>query len=209
MQATISSIPPPPITATPHLWGFPADVWLGIATIVAVIVGPIAALWIQGIRDRRREERGRKLDIFRRLLTTRASPLSGVQIDALNLIECEYSPLEPKDKKVLDKWREYWDHLNKPQGDTPHDRAIWSQGRSDLMVELLWEMSEHLKMGMERSALKHLSYYPNFLAVMEAEQATLRQSAIEVFQGKKSLNVQLVGEAAPTAPPPTNPVNNE
>ena len=64
---------------------------LALATIVAIILGPIVALWLQRISERRRDQRNRKLVIFKELMATRATRLSPRHVDALNAIEVEFS----------------------------------------------------------------------------------------------------------------------
>ena len=64
---------------------------LAVATIVAIIIGPIVALWIQRNSEKRREKRNRKLVIFKELMATLATTLSPRHVDALNAIEVEFS----------------------------------------------------------------------------------------------------------------------
>ena len=80
-----------------------ANVVLPFLTIVAIIVGPIAALCIQRKLDRERAARDRKLHIFRTLMTYRASRLNAHFVEALNAIEVEfYSPNDEKAKPVVE-----------------------------------------------------------------------------------------------------------
>ena len=46
------------------------SVTLALATINAIILGPIVALWLQRESERRREQRTRKLVIFKELMAT-------------------------------------------------------------------------------------------------------------------------------------------
>ena len=82
---------------------------LALATIFAIILGPIVALWLQRISERRQDRRYRKLVIFKELMATRATRISPRHVDALNAIEVEFS--SKGDKRVLDAWRLYLDHL--------------------------------------------------------------------------------------------------
>ena len=86
---------------------------LAVATIIAIILGPIVALGIQRNSEKRREKRNRKLVIFKELMATRATTLSPRHVDALNAIEVEFSKGGGKGEKlVLDTWRLYLEHLN-------------------------------------------------------------------------------------------------
>src|SRR5207244_804584 len=73
-------------------------IWLGIVglvlsalTIAAIYLGPIAALKIQRRLDDERESKRRKLEIFKVLMSNRATPLSPAYVQALNLIDVEFT----------------------------------------------------------------------------------------------------------------------
>ena len=79
--------------------------WLGIRLegwliIAAVILGPILALWAQRYSERRREERARKLWLFRELMATRTTRLSGRHVEVLNHIALEFDPKKKTDAEV-------------------------------------------------------------------------------------------------------------
>jgi hypothetical protein len=189
------------VVPEPTWYGLPADIWLSIATIIAVILGPIAALYIQGKRDEKKEHMARKTDIFRKLFITRAVAFSPVHIDSLNLIEVEFDSRKKPDKPVVDKWHEYWEHLNTNQGSTPEEQKIWLDVRMKLLVDLLWEMGNHLNKGITRAVLEHVSYYPTYFGNMENENMELRQSSLQVFKGERPLKVVVY---APPAEPAAN-----
>lgn len=85
--------------------GVPLKDWL---TIVAILIAPLAALWIQGKLDERKEARKRRLDIFKTLMATRASVLSQEHIRALNMIDTEFYG-KKKYRGVIKAWRAYLD----------------------------------------------------------------------------------------------------
>ena len=105
--------------------------WLGIRpegwlTIVAIPLGPMLALWAQRISERRRNLRFRQLAVFKELMATRASSarVSARHVDALNAIEMEFSSGEGTDKKILDAWRLYLDHLNDSSANSEDKDAV-------------------------------------------------------------------------------------
>lgn len=51
-------------------------IWFSIITIVAIIIGPILAVQAETYLSRRREERERRLQVFRTLMLTRKVPPS-------------------------------------------------------------------------------------------------------------------------------------
>lgn len=60
--------------------------WLNI---IALIIAPILALQIQKWLEKYREDRKRKLDIFKTLMSTRANRVSIEHVEALNMIDVE------------------------------------------------------------------------------------------------------------------------
>jgi len=171
------------------------QIWLGIATIIAVIAGPIFAVQVQKWLERGRAAKSRKLEVFRKLMVTRSVPLNVNHIDALNLIEAEYDSRKPKDRRVLDRWHEYWDHLNTRHGGTAAEDGVWNTARTEKMGALLYAMSEYLGLGIDRSVLLRASYYPQGIGTLDTEIATIRKGLIEMFG--KPLKVQIVQEELP------------
>src|SRR5579862_8591689 len=117
-----------------HTWlGISLEAWL---TIVAIILGPILALGAQRVLDWLREKRNRKLRLFRELMVTRYMRLSPRHVEALNMVPLEFKN-EGNEKKVLDAWKEYLDHLGT---DSTQDTNAWAKTGFDLLVDLLFEM---------------------------------------------------------------------
>lgn len=63
--------------------------WL---VITAIIVAPILAVQIQKFIESKKEKRARKIQIFKALMATRATPLSPLHVEALNMID-HYCPV--------------------------------------------------------------------------------------------------------------------
>jgi hypothetical protein len=78
-------------------FGIRLEGWL---TLIAVIVGPVLAVQAQKYIERRREERIRKVFLFRELMATRAARLSQRHVEALNLIDLEYNQTKSKERAV-------------------------------------------------------------------------------------------------------------
>jgi hypothetical protein len=60
------------------------DQWLVVLGAIAVLLSPIIALEVQKRLDDRRVSNDRKMAIFRKLMTTRATQLSPAHVEALN-----------------------------------------------------------------------------------------------------------------------------
>ena len=69
--------------------------------------------------------------IFRTLMATRATRLSAEHVQALNGIELTFYGGGKKEKKVLEAWKAYHDHLNtKYEGTAANEwtiRWIWAE----------------------------------------------------------------------------------
>ncbi len=89
-----------------------------ILVLIALVAGPYLGIWAQGRRDEKKQAKERKLDIFKTLMATRATPLSPEHVSALNRIDTEFGGSE--EKKVRDAWNTLLDHF----GSTPQPPPI-------------------------------------------------------------------------------------
>jgi hypothetical protein len=168
------------------------DNTLQLVSIVAIVAGPMLALASQRILDAMRERRKRKHAVFRDLLISRGTPISLQHVQALNAIELEFYPREGKYKKVIDAWRVYIGHLNQPKIPVEEVARIqaWNDRRQELIVDLLYEMSQSLGYDLGKDMLKRDAYYPDALAIMENEQTALRKAVLQVFEGKQPIKIK-------------------
>jgi hypothetical protein len=167
------------------------DTTLQVISIAAIIVGPIAALLAQRVLDHFRENRKRKLALLQTLMTSRAVPLSIAHVQALNSIELEFYPRDRRNnRRVVDAWHIYSGHLNLPTGTDPAPQQAWETRRQDLIVDLLYEMSQSLGYDLPKDMIKRDAYYPSGLGAIETESAALRKAALNVFEGRQALIVK-------------------
>ena len=139
-----------------------AATWFNILTLVAIIAGPILALWVEDIRERRRESKLRQVNLFRELMATRAPSARATarHIDALNAVEVEFCSQKSSDRRVVDAWTRYLDHLNDLTVSAQDKAAVWrwQEETDELLVALLYEMSTALGFRFDKESLqKHLS----------------------------------------------------
>ena len=185
---------------------------LALATIVAILLGPILALWIQRISERRRARSSRKLFIFKELMATRATRISPRHVDALNAIEIEFSEGSKSDRKVVDTWRLYLDHLCTEVSDDQLPR--WTEKSNDLLTDLLYEMSRALRYDFDKVALKKNVYSPKAHSDLEMDAYLLRKYVVEmmvgkrpiwigIFTGDRPLDIRSAGETHGTPAAPT------
>ena len=173
---------------------------LAVASIVAIIVGPIAALAIQRWADHRRELRREKLWVFRTLMAYRATRLNQTFVQALNAIDVVFSGGGQKEKDVRTAWKVLLDHLN-----TKQDSEA-AQGRAlDLTVALLARMGMCLGYEFDEVYLKRQAYQPIGLAHIEEEQNEVRRQLLQVLKGNQRIPIAVFpDDFAPLRLPPVN-----
>ena len=158
---------------------------LALVTIGAILLGPIVALWIQRISERKRNRRNRKQFVFHELMATRATRTSPRHVDALNAIEVEFSDGGKSDARVLSAWRLYLDHL----GAAVHDDLLpqWTEKSNDLLTDLLYEMSQALQYDFDKVSLKKNIYSPKAHGELETDQYLLRKYFVEMMAGQRPI----------------------
>jgi hypothetical protein len=176
-----------------------SDQWLTVVTVAAIVLSPIIALEVQKRLDDRRATLDRKMTIFRKLMTTRATQLSPAHVEALNGIEVEFYATSGPDKRVLDAWRLYINHLNRPTGE---GEALnrWVETKNNLLIELLYQMAQRLKYDIDKVAIEKNVYHPKGFVEIETEQHALRKAALAVFSGEQPIQATVVGRVQTTQP---------
>ena len=125
--------------------------------------------------------------IFRTLMATRATRLSAEHVQALNGIELTFYGGGKKEKKVLEAWKAYHDHLNtKYEGTAANE---WTIRQIDLFIALLFEMAVCLGYEFDRTSIKNSWYAPQAHETIEQDWHTIRTGLADVLEGKRSLPV--------------------
>lgn len=164
---------------------------IDLLTIVAILVGPVIAVQISTYLARRREDRARKQYVFKTLMASRASRLSFEHVQALNMIDIEFYGKNPKNKAVLQAWKEYLDLLgNGHLKDRSAD--VWNAKADDLFIELMYKMAVALGYDFDKTAIKNTSYMPVAHGTMEDEQTIIRRGLAAVFRGDSALPMELI-----------------
>lgn len=149
-----------------------------IIMTIAVLVGPVAAVQIQKWLEKSRENKTRKLNIFKTLMMTRITKVSIEHVQALNMIDIEF--IDKGYEKVIAAWRTYHDHLS---NDDPKS-GTWSQRNDDLFIELLYEMGTSLGYEFDKLMLKRTAYSPVAHGNADYEQQTIRKGLATVLSGQ-------------------------
>lgn len=160
-----------------------------ILTILAIILGPITAVQVDKWLQRNRADRERKVSIFKTLMATRGSVLSYTHVEALNRIDLEFSDSK-KYKKVIDKWKEYFDNLSQKVDE--EQISAWSTRNEDLLSNLLFEMGKSLGYSFDKVLIKRNIYSPIAHGTTEREQQTIRKGLIEIMNGDRSVPFELL-----------------
>lgn len=164
--------------------------------ILATLVGPVIAVQVTRYVDDRKEEKGRKLQVFKTLMATRAYTLSPAHVEALNRIDLEFSSNQAAEKKVTDVWKQYLDLL----GDKSLTPERWGEKRVDLLVELLYVMGQCLGYSFDKTQIKNGTYAPVAHGRIEEEQEAIRAHTLELLQGKRVLPMFVTNLPAPVRP---------
>ena len=197
------------MTCPDGFWCMQFKDWLNllilVATIVAIIVGPIAAVRITLRHETAREQLRRKYATFHTLMKTRRVTLSPDHVTALNVIQTEFHD----DDKVIAAYKAYIDNLaNERLAPNSDDDVLrrFIDRRDDVFNEMMFEIGRHLGFTFDKRELSKYSYAPQGWVNMEAEQNALRTLALELLQGRRPLPVAPF-QAPPSAskfPPPPN-----
>ena len=149
--------------------------------ILAVFLGPIVAVQLTEYLDAKKEKRQRKMDIFKTLMSTRSYSTSWDHVMTLNRIDLEFEVSHPKEKAVVEAWKQYLDLL----GDKTISGEQWSAKKVELLVELLHKMALVLDYDFDKTHIKNSSYSPVAHGDMENQQAKIREGIIDILEGKR------------------------
>jgi hypothetical protein len=84
------------------------DLVLGVAVVIATLVGPVLAVVVTRLVDDHRQRRARQMELFRALMAGRRTPLSIERVKALNLVEVEFY----KKPEIEVAYSELMNHIN-------------------------------------------------------------------------------------------------
>jgi len=164
-----------------------------ILTVVAVIVGPIAALMIQRCLDKSREADKRRQQLFQTLWATRAFPgrLQYKHVEALNMVSLSFKGY----KAVIEAWNEYLDKLLSPDPADEVQKAQFYKERDAKFYALLYAMSQALDYSFTRLEVEKQFYSQVAHGTWAQQETFLREGVAKLFNGETALPVRLINEA--------------
>ena len=161
--------------------------------IVAILLAPLVAIQIQKYLEKRKEERERKMRIFRTLMTTRATPLDAKHVEALNTIDIEFY----KNYKVVDAWSllldnylDYPKDLNEPNFQSRLDACVAKS--NELLTDLLYEMAKALNYRFDKVHLKRGVYQPKGHTDYWFDQEIIRRSLVNILSGQAPIPIRII-----------------
>lgn len=174
-----------------------------MATLVAVLVGPVLAVLVTRLIDERRASRQRKLDIFKTLMRTRKLPVHIDHVGALNLVEIEFID-QPN---VIKSWKAYLSNLSEEFPSIENKDRFDAAGkkRDSLLTKLLSEIAKSLRMEVEQIDILEGNYVPQGWFDDEWQQRQLHKHLTAVLKGEAAIVVkpgiqQNLGSPYPPAP---------
>lgn len=161
-----------------------------ILTMVAIILGPILAVQAEKFLQRRRDDKGRRLNIFKTLMATRGSSLSFAHVEALNRIDLEFSD-DKKYQKVIAAWKEYFDNLgHRVQADD--QLTVWIARNEELLANLLYEMGQSLGYTFDKVLIKRNIYSPVGHERVERENEQIRKGLLNVLNADTAIPMTII-----------------
>jgi hypothetical protein len=161
-------------------------------TIVAIVMGPILALWVQRILDRLREKSNQRLRLFLALMATRATPLASNHVNALNAIDSVFH--RRREKKIREAWAKALEYANHANANTPG----WLDRLNDLKADLYQAMGKAVGYTYSIDYLKRHAYVPRHFIDTDLANATIRQTLAQIITPQ---GIKIVPGVQPPMPP--------
>jgi glutaredoxin len=155
--------------------------------ILAVLLAPIIAIQVSTYLEKRRERRLRRFTVFRTLMTARATTLSPVFVEALNMIDVEFYGKDRKPKAVSKAWKSLLDHLY----DKTLSGEAWTIKKEDLTSELLHKMALSLGYHFDKVHIKRATYFPSDHGEIKEDHKLIRKGLRALFAGERSLPMEV------------------
>lgn len=160
-----------------------------VLTIIAVLMAPVAAVQVQKWLESFREQRARKLWIFKTLMATRAATVSPEHVQALNMIDLEFRGASYR--SVTTAWKTYLDHLGSYPKDDEKRQPLWGERRVDLLTALLLAMGQALGYEFDEVHVKKGIYAPEAHGRIEEENLLIRRGLLRLLYGDADLKMKV------------------
>jgi hypothetical protein len=162
----------------------------GPAMIFATIVGPVLAVWASEWRYSRRSKQESRGRVFHTLMSTRATRLNIVHVEALNQIDFVFQ--DKKYSLIRESWKLYRQQLQSVE--SAEVQAVWQTKANDLFANLLHEISKGLNLPYTKSYIIDKSYRPDAHLTNELDFIEIRQLILQVLKDGRPINIRSVDE---------------
>jgi hypothetical protein len=163
-------------------------------TIIALLVGPLAAVVTQLWFESRRERRRQKLWVFHTLMSNRRTVLNPDFVRALNSIDVVFY----RNSTVRNRFKDLLRHYSMPDWKAAQIPPGLVEKARDLTAQLLAEMAKDLKYSYDHTDLKDNAYAPQGWENQENEFMLIRKHLIPVLDGTNPIGVMLREPPIPT-----------
>ena len=165
--------------------------------ITVTLLSPVIAVQVQKLIERVNQRREAQHKIFRVLMATRLTRVVHDHVQALNMIDLEFSGSRwrgqtRKEREVINRWRLYGDHLDVDLDDAPEAiKATWNAKRAELFLDLLEALSRALGYDFDRVRLKRGAYYPRAHEDADKRREEFETALISVVKGDAPLSMKV------------------
>ncbi|WCL55036.1 DUF6680 family protein [Gimibacter soli] len=152
-----------------------------ILTLVAILVGPIAAVWVGHHLQDRRETKLRQREILKGLMIGRIDITSGDFLRAINIIEIDFND----DEKIMKSFREFMRVINNNQ----------SSEFPRVFTDLYIRIAESIGLKFDQLDIMQGGYLPGGAAERAALQMETLKFIDALSKGEKVVPVFVVPPA--------------
>ncbi len=157
---------------------------------IANLIAPFFAILATRYLDNRRDDRQRRFQIFKDLMTTRRIDMSYEHVRALNAIEIEFY----NEEKIIQSFKDYFkcfDDLGSSYYDSlsESEKMNFLLKKQNLFVKLVHQIGKNLKIDMDQLDILSGGYAPKGWADNENEQRLVRQALLKLFNNKSGLPI--------------------
>jgi hypothetical protein len=166
-----------------------------IATIVAIVYGPIKAVEITRKKDIERDADARKRLILSTLMRTRKMVMNADHVGALNQVQLEFF----NHADVISAYKAYIANLSETVPAPGNALNNFLARRSDLFFDLLHTIAKASDVMIDRHDLDRLAYVPFGWQTEQNEIQAFRTAMLALLNGQRTL---LVAQGQPNPPTP-------
>lgn len=164
-----------------------ANIGFTLATIAAILVGPVIAVLITRWHDTRQAQKARQWAIFRSLMQQRRTPMNVEFVGALNLVEVEFAQVS----EIVEAWKALLKKFEEISTASPDQLAQLDTQRSDAQARLLDETAKHLGIEVEQLDIYSGGYSPKGWAEQELEQSAIRRMFADIAIGRRAIPIEV------------------